>query len=348
MASLKDMREMKEIAETIKSLVHLLQRGALHKDVVVPCELKTPHPDGGAGTSPSGGGQQQLCSAPPQLQHASLQAQSVNIPETCVIKKSPNLRAHQRVVYQSLVHIPRNFKEAVDWLIAVRGDDAEGNLAALGAALYDLYVHMSGRSIEWSALDKVIRVSREFLEQEKLKKRLFVNMILFLLDERLRVTPNILTTTVVSEDDTENEKYLQKKGLTADTIAEKLCCVVDACAEFLGRIKNRSHYKSAYSPQATWDASFSAHPESGAVMFVGMAPMLVASISSLNAAVFAAKLRLPPFIAYKSMQELIQALGYVEPECRAGMTASCVGRALSGFDVETITFLYQLAGFWAL
>ncbi|CDR94347.1 hypothetical protein BBBOND_0106560 [Babesia bigemina] len=277
MASLKDMREMKEIAETIKSLVHLLQRGVLHKDVVAPCVLKTPHPDGGAGTSPSGGGQQQLCSAPPQLQHASLQAQSVKIPETCVVKKSPNLTAHQQVVYNSLIYVPRNFKEAIDWLIAVRGDDAEGNLAALGAAIYDLYVHMSGRSTEWSNLDKAIRFSIDFLEQEKLKKHLYVKMILFLLDERLRVTPNILTTTVVSEDDTKNE----------------------------------NHYKSAYSPQATWDPLFSAHPKTSALML-----------------------------------ELIQALGYVEPECRAGMTASYVGDALEGFE-ETIIFLYELAGFWA-
>ncbi|CDR94099.1 hypothetical protein BBBOND_0104080 [Babesia bigemina] len=345
MASLKDMRETKEIAETIKSLVHLLQRGTLHKDVVVPCELKTPHPDGGEGTSPSGGGQQQLCSDPPQLQHASLQAQSGNIPEICVVKKSPNLTAHQHAVYKSLIYVPRNFKEAVDWLIAVRGDDGMKNLKALGAALYDFYAHMSGRFTEVSDLDKVIRVSREFLEQEKLKKRRSVKRILIKLNDRLRKTPDQLAKDTGSADDTENEKYLQKKGLTADTIAEKLCCVVDACAEFLGRIKNRSHYKSAYSPQATWDASFSAHPETGVVIFVGIAPMLCASISSLNAAVFAAMLRFPPFIAYKRMQELIQALGYVEPECRAGMTASYVGDALEGFE-ETIIFLYELAGFW--
>ncbi|CDR94163.1 hypothetical protein BBBOND_0104720 [Babesia bigemina] len=345
MESLKDMRETKEIAETMKSLVDLLQRGLLHKYVVAPCVLKTPHPDGGAGTSPSGSGQQQLCSAPPQSQHASSQAQSVNIPETCVVKKSPNLTAHQQVVYNSLIYVPRNFKEAVDWLIAVRGDDGMKNLKALGAALYDFYAHMSGRFTEVSDLDKVIRVSREFLEQEKLKKRRSVKRILIKLNDRLRKTPDQLAKRIGSAHDTKNEKYLQKKGLTADTIAENLCCVVDACAEFLGRIKNRSHYKSAYSPQATWDASFSAHPETGVVIFVGIAPMLCASISSLNAAVFAAMLRFPPFIAYKRMQELIQALGYVEPECRAGMTASYVGDALEGFE-ETIIFLYELAGFW--
>ncbi|CDR95001.1 hypothetical protein BBBOND_0201580 [Babesia bigemina] len=346
MKPLKDMREMKEIAETIKSLVDLLQRGALHKDVVAPCKLKTPHPDGGAGTSPSGGGQQQLCSAPPQSQHARLQAQSVNIPKTCVIKKSPNLRAHQRVVYNSLAHVPRNFKECIDWLMAVRGDDGMKNLKVLEAALYDFYAHMSGRFTEVSDLDKVIRVSREFLEQEKLKKRRSVKRILIKLNDRLRKTPDQLAKRIGSAHDTKNEKYLQKKGLTADTIAENLCYVVDACAKFLGRIKNRSHYKSAYSPQATWDASFSAHPETGVVIFVGIAPMLCASISSLNAAVFAAMLRFPPFIAYKRMQEMIEALGYVEPQRRAGMTASYVGDALDGFE-ETIDFIFDLAGFWA-
>ncbi|CDR97669.1 hypothetical protein BBBOND_0401610 [Babesia bigemina] len=346
MASLKDNRETKEIAETIKSLLDLLQRGALHKDVVAPCVLKTPHPDGGAGTSPSGGGQQQLCSAPPQSQHASSQAQSVNIPETCVVKKSPNLTAHQQVVYNSLMYVPRNFKEAVDWLIAVRGDDAERNLATLGAAIYDLYVHMSGRSTEWSNLDKAIRFSIDFLEQEKLKKHLYVKMILAILSYRVNITPNVLTNIIVSAYDTENQRFLHKNGLTADTIAEKLCYVVDACAEFLGRIKNRSHYNSAYSPQATWDALFSAHPETGAVIFVGIAPMLVAGLLSLRSASLAGKLKSSPLIASKRMQELIQALGYVEPQLCAGMTASYVGRALGGFTYETINFIFDLAGFW--
>ncbi|CDR94509.1 hypothetical protein BBBOND_0108070 [Babesia bigemina] len=347
MKSLNDKKETKEIAETMKSLLDLLQRGALHKEVVAPCVLKTPHSDGGTGTSPSGGGQQQLCSAPPQSQHASSQAQSVNIPETCVVKKSPNLTAHQQVVYNSLIYVPRNFKEAVDWLIAVRGDDGMKHLKALGAALYDFYAHMSGRFTEVSDLDKVIRVSREFLEQEKLKKRRSVKRILIKLNDRLRKTPDQLAKDIGSADDTEKEKYLQTKGLTADTIAEKLCCVVDACAEFLGRIKNRSHYKSAYSPQATSDASFSAHPETGVVIFVGIAPMLCASILALEMASFRAVLRLPPFIAYKRMQELIQALGYVEPECRAGMTASYVVDALGDFESETTDFIYRLAGFWA-
>ncbi|CDR93817.1 hypothetical protein BBBOND_0101460 [Babesia bigemina] len=186
----------------------------------------------------------------------------------------------------------------------------------------------------------------KFLDQPELANQWFVGGLVKRCNDLINKSPGGLAKyfRVVDESD---ENVVKGKGITAGAIVENLDKVVHGTEIFLDDIKSPGEYESAYSPEAAWSKSCTQKPEDCAAVFVGIAPMLRASISSLNAAVFAAKLRLPPFIACKRMQQLTQALGYVEPQRRAGMSGFDVPKALRGLYLRTLITLCDFTGFWA-
>ncbi|GBE61872.1 hypothetical protein, conserved [Babesia ovata] len=251
------------------------------------------------------------------------------------------------MVYNSLTRAPRNIKEAIDWLIALRGADAANNLAAMGAAIHKFLADKPVGRMKLPALEKVKLITKEFLEQEELKGMWPANEMLGKFEAPLSKNPCIIAKIFKLMAYSDYNNVVQNKGLTATKIAEKLGKVVGGCEMFLDRIKTPKQYKSAYSSKATWESSCAKNPEACAVVLVGIAPMLYTGLRSLRKAAYDETRKLAPFSANKTLDNVLEPLGYVEPECRAGMTASRVSWALRGVNKEILTTLYDLAGFWA-
>ncbi|GBE61791.1 hypothetical protein, conserved [Babesia ovata] len=220
------------------------------------------------------------------------------------------------MVYNSLTEAPRNLKEGIDWLMAVKGTNIMKTSKAMGAALHKF-------------LGIVKLISMEFLEQEELKDQKFVKKVLEMINGSTDRKPGDFAKTM---------------GSNPDAVAQNLRYVVDGCEKFLNHIKNPDQYKSAYSPEVTWDASCSASPEDCAAVFVGMAPMLYAGLLSLWDAGRSNPLKWLKRNK-KSLAEVLKAVGYDEPECRTPITASNVINSLRNVDKESLDRLYNLAGF---
>ncbi|CDR97804.1 hypothetical protein BBBOND_0402920 [Babesia bigemina] len=245
------------------------------------------------------------------------------------------------MVYNSLTQAPRNFKEAVDWLMAVRGDGAKRNVAALGAALFSFLADKTVDKMEMPALEEVKHVTKKFLDQPELRNQWFVGGLVKRYNDLINKSPGGLAKycRVVDESD---ENVVKGKGITAGSI-------LYMALRFLDDIKSPGEYESAHSPEATWSKSCTQKPEDCAAVFVGIAPMLYAGVRSLHYASIADTLNWAPSTEQEfSLGKILKALGYVKPERRTGMTASYVGRALGGFRYETTNFIFDLAGFWAL
>ncbi|GBE62102.1 hypothetical protein, conserved [Babesia ovata] len=252
------------------------------------------------------------------------------------------------MVYDSLTDAPHNLKECIDWLIALKGDDAENNFKAMGTAVHKFLEDKPVPSKHLPAIENFKHIFREFLRQQELKDLWYVEDMLEMINGPMNKKPEMFAkiTGVVEESDYTNA--VETRNAKPETIAKIIGDVLQATGKFLAHIKNPDHYNSAYSSNATWDASCENDPEACAVAFVGIALMLYAGLETLRDACVTAFFRCPPFLAYKRMQEVLNALGYVEPECRANMTISDVEWALSGVDNGLLNTLYNLASFWHL
>ncbi|GBE60358.1 hypothetical protein, conserved [Babesia ovata] len=248
-------------------------------------------------------------------------------------KQSMNLTNHHKGVYNSLTEPPRNVKECMDWLIALKGTDAEKNFKALGAALHTFLVDKAVEFTDVPLLEEVRRISKEFLEQNELKDRRHVKEILEMINRFVNETP---------------EDFAKTMGSNAVAVKQNIGHVVDGCEKFLEKIKTPKQYKSAYSSEATWDATCAKDSEACAAIFLGIALMLYVGIGSLQDAWLDAHFRRPPFIAYKRMQGVLKALGFVEPEFRANMSVSDVEKALEGVNKRVLFITNEFARFWGL
>ncbi|GBE61750.1 hypothetical protein, conserved [Babesia ovata] len=259
--------------------------------------------------------------------------------------QSPNSQ-DGKMVYKSLTDAPRNIKECMDWLIALRGKDGEKNLKAFGEAIYKFLAYKPVGKMEVPALEDVKRISKQFMEQKELKDLLPIDWVLRKFSDRIDKT-SIFYRYFGAVTKSECDNVIQTKGITADDIAKDLVKVVDSCDKFLKHMKIPDQYKSAYSSKATWAKSCALDPESCAVVLVGIAPMLYAGLSAFFSAWRYAFFRCPPFIAYNRMREMLKALGFVEPECRASPRTSDVYSALSRLKDHELYTVYDLSGFWA-
>ncbi|GBE60409.1 hypothetical protein, conserved [Babesia ovata] len=249
------------------------------------------------------------------------------------------------MVYDSLAEAPRNLKECIDWLIALKGVDPENNLLPVGAALYDLLADMPVGFTEVPALEKVKLVSKKFLEKPELKDQPLVKGLLDRFANPMSKTGSFARrgkTLIQSE----YENVIQTRDAKPETIAKNLGKVVYACEGFLRSIKVSGQYTSAYSSEATWEASCAKDPEACAVVLVGIAPMLYTGLHALRIASKAATNKFL-FDAKHGLGDVVKAVGYEEPGCRASMSGSDVLKALEGVDKRVLETIYDLAGFWA-
>ncbi|CDR95139.1 hypothetical protein BBBOND_0202960 [Babesia bigemina] len=246
------------------------------------------------------------------------------------------------MVYTSLTDIPRNLKEAIDWLVAVKGTDAEKNVKAMGAAVYELLADKPVGFTDVTALWNVKFATKKFLQQDEIKDMWPVKELSKRYYEFMDKSPEAIAKAPAMVPKSDYENVIKTRGLTAEVIGQNLGEVVEGCEKLLQGIKVPEQYESAYGSEATWDASCAAKPEACAVVFVGIAPMLY---TGLGAMWDASHLEMSKKSA--GAAKVLQALGFVEPQCRAGMTVSNALRGLRGIDLHILDTLYDLSGFWA-
>ncbi|GBE61243.1 hypothetical protein, conserved [Babesia ovata] len=251
------------------------------------------------------------------------------------------------MVYHSLTEAPHNLKECIDWLMALKGTDPENNFKAMGDAVYKFLADKPVGLTVLPALENIKLISKEFMEKPELKDEWCVDRVLGKFKEPMDKNPNVFSKFFGTVGESDYENVVQTQGVDPEAMAAKVAQVVDNCETFLGDIKDPDHYAPAYSSSATWDISCSSDPEACAVVLVGISPMLYTGLLSLMEASIVACFKWPPFSADKPMGEVLKAVGYVEPECRADMKALHVLRAFKALDEEMFAALYDLAGFWA-
>ncbi|GBE61742.1 hypothetical protein, conserved [Babesia ovata] len=304
--------------------------------------VNSPSGNGGSRCSPQ---QRTLGADPPSIQSSSQTAPKIDGGPKCACK-SPNITNVDKVVYHALTEPPRNVKECMDWLIALKGKDPGKNLKALGEAVYKFLADKPVGYTRVPALEKVKLISKEFLNKPDFRNRHPVKRIRSRFYIRMYKEFCWLTKffTFYKSD---YENIIQTKGLTAIDIADKLGDVVTGCERFLKHIKNPGQYKSAYCPEATWDASFAKNPEACAVILVGIGPMFYGSLESLLIECeFLYRTGLSRYL-FEFIRMMLKALGFVEPECRASPSLVDVDRALSRLDDHELYTVYDLSGFWA-
>ncbi|CDR95723.1 hypothetical protein BBBOND_0208770 [Babesia bigemina] len=253
------------------------------------------------------------------------------------------------MVYKSLTEAPHNLKEAVDWLIALKGADAEKNLAAMGAAVHKFLADKPVGSMNVPGLEEVKLITKEFLKNPALKEMWPTQSVLRRFNEVINKEPGTLSRWFGDVYDSDYKNVIQTKGLTPVTIAKKLSKAVDGCEKFLEDVKHPEQYESAYSSEATWEKSCSEKPEACAVVLVGIAPMFYAGLRSLKVACKVAQLapKLRVYVPSSSVGSLLLASGYQEKQWPTAMTPSYVATALKDITYQVLVTFYDLAGFWA-
>ncbi|CDR97437.1 hypothetical protein BBBOND_0313390 [Babesia bigemina] len=285
------------------------------------------------------------------------------------------------MVYNSLTDIPRNLKEGIDWLIALKGTDGEKNLAAMGAAVYNFLapclpervaeevvgdaakgvlnnpVGNPADSKPFLALEHIKLISMGYMWQKELRELWPANVMLKLFIKFIDKKPSELANTIKDNP---------------ETVTEKLGKIVNGCEKFVSDIKHPEQYKSAYGKNATWVKSCSQNPEDCAAVFVGIAPMLYVGLESLRDASQDAKKAEPSEAgenfrkvlkavglkdrgssndssdldeAQNRLGEVLQAMGYEQRRIRDSMRGSYVLQSLSVLDHDLLNSLYDISGF---
>ncbi|CDR94134.1 hypothetical protein BBBOND_0104430 [Babesia bigemina] len=251
------------------------------------------------------------------------------------------------MVYTSLTDIPRNLKEGIDWLLAVKGDDAEKNLAAMGAALYDFLVDKPVGFTEVPALENVKLISKEFLERQEFKDMWPANELLGRFNNHVKTQNIDHLKYPFPINDSDFSNVVRARRAVPEKIAEDLGRIVDGCESFLEHIVLPEQYLSAYNSEATWDASCAKDPEACAAVLVGIAPMLYTGLYYLRRTSNPAHLKASLSRDVKRPREHLKVVGFKELECHAGMTGSDIRNALEGLNLQIMEKIYDLAGFWA-
>ncbi|CDR95892.1 hypothetical protein BBBOND_0210450 [Babesia bigemina] len=251
------------------------------------------------------------------------------------------------MVYHSLTEAPHNLKEAVDWLVALKGTDAEKNLRAIGAAVHKFLADKPVGKMDVPAVEEVKLISKKFLEKLEFTVMWPTSVLLEKFKRPMNKNPGFFVKAFGFVDKSDYKNAVEAKGLTAEAIAENLGTVVYGCEKFLGEIKTPATYNSAYSSKATWDASCAKDPEACAVVFVGIAPMLWAGLHSLRQTILDEPHRYMSYGVKSSLSDVLKALGYDDDDCLPGVNRPDVGKALSGLKPRIFEFIYDLCGFWA-
>ncbi|GBE61304.1 hypothetical protein, conserved [Babesia ovata] len=229
------------------------------------------------------------------------------------------------MVYNSLTEAPRNLKEGMDWFLALKGTDAEANLKAMGAALYDLLADTPVGFKEVPALEKVKPISKKFLEKGELKDYSHVKDLLKRYEQPMNKTDWLWYKRHTSYHPSDYINIIGFFRLNPEKIAKKLGDVLESD---VGGIMFEK-------------------PEACAAVLAGIAPMLYAGLQSLLDADKSAEKKGPGSKAATHLGEIMKAIGYVKPECRQDLTAPDVHKALRGVDKHVVYTLYDISGMWA-
>ncbi|CDR97280.1 hypothetical protein BBBOND_0311830 [Babesia bigemina] len=246
----------------------------------------------------------------------------------------------------SLTDVPRNLKEAIDWLMAMKGDNAE-NVDAMSAALHRFLIRYPVGFTEVPALERVKHFSRFFMKKPDIEDQPFVQELIGRYSTRMSKNPKRLPTVSMSIEESDYKNIIKAWGVKPTAIARGLRKVLDGCEKLLDGVKHPSEYVSAYSSEATWEASCSEDPEACAVILVGIAPMLYVGIRSLKDAADDATGYVVFSNAETRFARILECVGYSATENRANLSASDVFKALGGIDGRVMDVIYDLAGFWA-
>ncbi|GBE60334.1 hypothetical protein, conserved [Babesia ovata] len=223
------------------------------------------------------------------------------------------------MVYNSLTDTPHNLKEGLDWLMALKGVDATNNLKAVGEAIYNL---LQSRAVDTTAFEAV--KEGEIEDQKSVQN---------------------MRGTFIGNKNAGSSGLATSKRLTAGAIAERLGKLVDGCEQFLDSTTAHERYVSAYSSEATWESSCAQDPEACAATLLGIAPMLYTGLQGLRWVSQCASYGGSNSQAAMRMPGMLEALGYNKEEGRSYLTGSYVAWSLRGVDRDTLSILYDLAGF---
>ncbi|CDR97740.1 hypothetical protein BBBOND_0402290 [Babesia bigemina] len=250
------------------------------------------------------------------------------------------------MVYNSLTEAPRNLKESFDWLIAVKGTDAEKNVKALGAAIHKFLADKPVGVTRIPSLEKVKRLSRDFMQKAELKNMPMVKEMLVSFNAPVAKHASS-ARHLLGEYSSDYKNVIQERRLRPGNISDSVARIVGSCDIFVEGVKTPGQYESAYSSEATWDASCAKNPEACAIVFVGIAPMLYAGIDSLWMASDPDTFLGQTPAGAKSMVNVMKALGFTEQECSGVMSFAKVRPALRVLNRDIMEQIYDLAGFWA-
>ncbi|CDR97894.1 hypothetical protein BBBOND_0403820 [Babesia bigemina] len=252
------------------------------------------------------------------------------------------------MVFNSLTEAPHNLKEGIDWLIAVKGTDAGKNIAALGDAVHKLLADKPVGYTDVPALEKVKRISKEFLEQPELVEKWPANNVLVKFNKPIDRKPQFFQKLFRSVDKCDYTNVVKETPLSASTITQKLGKAVNGFEKFLGKITSAEQYESAYSSEATWEKSCSEKPEDCAAVFVGIAPMLWAGIRTLDDASYPGDFSWLGLGNKKNVSaKLLSALGFKDAGCLSNTTAPNVSSAVAIVKNNGLQTFHDLSGFWA-
>ncbi|CDR97834.1 hypothetical protein BBBOND_0403220 [Babesia bigemina] len=250
------------------------------------------------------------------------------------------------MVYHSLTDVPRNLKECLDWLIAVKGT-SKFNTQALGYALYNFLVDKPVGTTYVPSVEKVKRLSREFMQKKEFKDLPAVGDLLRRFTERMNKTDFVDIKRFFALHESDYENIVKVNGVTPDSIAKDVDKIADGCEQFLNEIKTPGQYESAYSSEATWEASCSKRPEDCAAVLVGIAPMLYAGLHSLFTGSNGHHFGTPPPNETLLVSKVMKAMGFVESKCRDGLSRSDLRHAFRDMHMDVLDTIYNFAGFWA-
>ncbi|GBE60776.1 hypothetical protein, conserved [Babesia ovata] len=232
------------------------------------------------------------------------------------------------MVFHSLTDIPRNLKEGIDWLMAIKGTDS---IDALGAAVHKFLSGKSAGLTTVPTLENIKLISMGFMWRKELRDLWPASHLLGKFIDTVENKSGNLAITM---------------GSNPDAVAQKLGKVADGCAKFLGDIKHPEQYKSAYCSKSTWAKSCSKNPEDCAAIFVGIAPMLFVGLESLrDASKGESCLFGSDDVTKHRLRTVLKAMGYRKRRLRPNMGGYDVRKALSNVQKDVLSILDDISGF---
>ncbi|CDR97767.1 hypothetical protein BBBOND_0402550 [Babesia bigemina] len=235
------------------------------------------------------------------------------------------------MVHKSLTDLPRNLKEGIDWLLAVKGDDGESNLKALGAAVYDFLAQQPLALTNVPSLENIKLISMGFMWNKELRD----------------LWPaNVMLGKFIHSADKKADELADTMGTRPEKVAANIGTIVHGVEKFLDDIKHPAQYKSAYGHKATWDRSCAKNPEDCAAIFVGIAPMLYVGLESLrDASESASGAFLSDEISTRRFRRVFKAMGYRKRRLRPNIGGPDFLKALSNVQKDVLSILDDVSGF---